>query len=545
MKADRGFWLSLVTGAAAFFVLADWTILDPHNAGWLLSHPDTATSYLGWQFFRQAPLAQLPLGANPAYGMEIATSVVFSDSIPLLALLLKPFSAFLPATFQYLGLWLLACCVLQSVFAYRLLRRFSPDEWLCWIGAGFFLVAPVWIYRLTGHYALAAQWVVLAALCLYFAPQFSPRRWIALLCAAALIHFYLLVMAGALWLADLWQRRASLLRHFLPAAALTLAAMWLAGYFTIGTSASAIPGFGTYRMNLLSPVDANVLWSRLLPDLPSAYGEFEGLAYLGLGILLLVPLAAYQLRKTPFDRKRMVPLLAAGLVLTLLAASNRVALGRIELFSYDLPDLLRPYGDLLRASGRLFWPVYYLACATILVLAARALPRRAAIAVCAIVLGVQVADSSVGLRRTSERLADRPWHSPLRSPLWAEAADRYRRVLYVLPRNDHATFLPWAAFAADHRMAVNFGYFARADAEKMIEASQALETAVRANALDPGNLYVFENEPLWRLASARRGAEDFVGEVDGYRVIAPGLRGASAGSPARSAGSLPAGARTR
>jgi len=544
LNADRGLWLSALTGAAAFFALTRGAILDPRATGWLLAHPDTATTYLGWEFFRQAPLAQMPPGANPAYGLEIGSSVVYSDSIPLLALLLKPFNALLPLPFQYLGAWLLACFVLQAVLGYRLLRRFVPDARLAWLGAVFFLAAPAWIFRLGGHFALFGQWVVLAALCLYFAPRFAPGRWIALLCAAALIHFYLLVMAGALWLADLWQRRASLV-HVLPGAASTLAVMWAAGYFVLGGAASALPGFGTYRMNLLAPLDADGLWSRVLPDLPSAYGEFEGFNYFGLGMLLLAPLAL--LKRAPVDRARVMPLAVAALLLAVLALSNRVALGSIELFSYELPGVLRPYADLLRGSGRLFWPMYYLAFLAILVTVLRRFTPRVALGACALALGVQIADSSAALARAGERLSRAAWSSPLKSAVWEEIGARYRRVLHVLPpppSSAHATFLPWAAFAADHGMAINSGYFARVDAERAIDASQSLEATVRANTLDADSLYVFENEALWRLASARRGPEDLVAEIDGYRVIAPGWRDASAGSPARSAGSPPARSRT-
>lgn len=543
MKAERGLWLSALTGAAAFFLLGGGAILDPGRVDWLLAVPDRATTYLGWAFFRQAPLLQWPLGANPAYGLAIGSSVIYSDSVPLLALALKPFSALLPATFQYLGAWLLACCVLQAVFAYRLLRGFCSDPWLCWIGAAFFLAAPAWLFRLGGHFALFGQWVVLAALCLYFAPRFTAWRWIALLCAASLIHFYLLVMAVAVCLADAWQRRAA--RHLLPAVLILLAVMWAAGYFVIGASGSALPGFGIYRMNLAAPLDADGAWSRVLPDVPNSYGEFEGFNYLGLGLLLLAPLALW---KRPAFDQRLVPLLVAGVLLTVLALSNRVALGAAELFTYDIPEVLRPYSDLLRGSGRLFWPAYYLIALAILVAVFRGFSARTALGLCAAALAAHLVDSWPALARVGERVHEASWRSPLRSPVWQDVAQRYKRVIYVLPpppSTAYATFLPWAAFAAQHGMAVNFGYFARVDAERAIDASQALEAAVRANRLDRDSLYVFWNDPLWRLASARRDEQDLVGEVDGYRVIAPGLRGGSGGSPARSEGSRPAGAPTR
>lgn len=543
MRAERGIWLSALTGAAAFLVLTGGAILDPRRVDWLLAHPDTATTYLGWEFFRQAPLLQWPYGANPAYGLETGSSVVYSDSVPLLALALKPFSALLPATFQYLGAWLLACFALQGVFAYRLLRQLVVSEWQASLGAAFFIIAPAWLFRLFGHFALFGQWIVLAALCLYFLPRPAPRRWIALLCGAALVHFYLLVMAGAIWLADAWQRRNA--RHLLPGLAVVLGAMWTAGYFLIGAAGSALPGFGTYRMNLAAPFDANALWSRVLPDVPGAGGDFEGFNYLGLGILVLVPLALW--KRMAFDR-RVIPLLVASLLLTLLALSNRVALGPTELVSYDVPGLLRPYTDLLRGSGRLFWPMYYLLLLAILVAVARGFSARMAMAACTVALVLQLADSATAFKRVQDVIAGASWRSPLQHPLWQDVAQRYKRVIYVLPppqSTAYSTFLPWAAFAAQHGMAVNFGYFARVDAERAIEASQALEAAVRANRLDRDSVYVFWNDPLWRLASGRRGDGDLVGEIDGYRVIAPGLRDGSAGNPVRSEGIAPRDAATR
>jgi hypothetical protein len=147
-----------------------------------------------------------------------------------------------------------------------------------------------------------------------------------------------------------------------------------------------------------------------------------------------------------------------------------------------------------------------------------------ALGICATVLAVQVADSFVALHRVSERLAGAAWTSPLTSPLWVEIDSRYRRVIYVLPGNDYETFAPWAAFAADHGMAVNFGYFARVDAEKLIAARNDTEAAVLGNRLQPDSLYVFGSDALWNIASAQRRASDVVGVLDGFRIIAPQLK---------------------
>jgi hypothetical protein len=73
-------------------------------------------------------------------------------------------------------------------------------------------------------------------------------------------------------------------------------------------------------------------------------------------------------------------------------------------------------------------------------------------------------------------------------------------------------------------MSVNFGYFARVDTEKLIAARNATEAAVAGNRLRPDSLYVFESDALWNIASAQPRPADFVGVVDGFRIIAPGFR---------------------
>ncbi|MDP2186197.1 MAG: DUF6311 domain-containing protein [Xanthomonadales bacterium] len=161
MKAFASHVPALLVGAAAFVLITGGAILAPTYVDWLMRGGDSAQHWLGWQFFRQSPFFQWPLGANPEYGMDIGSSIVYSDSIPLLALVFKPFSAMLPDTFQYIGLWLFACFLLQSYFAWKLLGLFTSNTWLRLIGCAFFLIAPAWLWRLRGHHALFGQWTLL------------------------------------------------------------------------------------------------------------------------------------------------------------------------------------------------------------------------------------------------------------------------------------------------------------------------------------------------------------------------------------------------
>src|SRR5687768_5815794 len=84
----------LLLGAVASALIVGVAGIDPTNIGWCTGG-DAATHYLGWSFFRNAPWG-FPLGDNRSYGLELGSSIFYSDSIPLLAFMFKPFSRWLP-----------------------------------------------------------------------------------------------------------------------------------------------------------------------------------------------------------------------------------------------------------------------------------------------------------------------------------------------------------------------------------------------------------------------------------------------------------------
>jgi hypothetical protein len=89
-----------------FFFITGGVILRPTDFRWLLPG-DGGMNLLGWMFFRNEPFWQQPFDAVWAYGMSISGSLVYSDSIPLMAFLFKPFAGLLPTDFQYFDLWTL------------------------------------------------------------------------------------------------------------------------------------------------------------------------------------------------------------------------------------------------------------------------------------------------------------------------------------------------------------------------------------------------------------------------------------------------------
>jgi hypothetical protein len=525
----------ILLGFVAFLFITGGKILQPTYTDWLME-PDPATHWLGWQFFRHSPPFQWPIGANPNYGTDIGSSIVFTDSIPLLAFIFKPLNVFLPDTFQYIGAWILICFALQSYLAWKLLALFTQDEWLPLIGSVFFTLAPVWLWRLQGHYALFGHWVLLTGLYFYFTKNFSIFRWIGLLAVVTLINGYLLVMVFVIYSADLiqrcWVKQTAIVKtfsYFFVGGVCIAIIMWPTGYFMLGAGVGG-GGFGVYRMDLLSLIDPDDIWSQLLPDQKGGGGDYEGFNYMGLGMLGLGLIAGYELLRNAkiHTKVKTIPILVISIGFSLYAISNHVAIGAHQIYSYDLPSIAEPFTNAFRCSGRFFWPVYYLIYLAIFYLLFTGSRRSTAMTFCVVMLFFQVIDSTDVWRTLRRKFAHSPaWSSPMRSPIWSDITHRYKKIIVVPPHNKPTNWMPLSQFAATHRMAINTGYFARVNREKEREAGVRITTAILNNELSPDSLYVFENDVFWKLVSSRISPSDIAGILDGFRIVAPNLKGCS------------------
>ena len=446
----RAWSLALIIGGFGFLLATGGKILWPSNIDWLMTgEDDGGTHYLGWEFYRNAPLLQWPFGANPDYGMEISSSIVFSDSLPLFAMVLKPFSPWLPRPFQYLGIWLLLCFVLQAFFASRLLRAFGVEGWKACLGCAFFVMAPSFLFRIAAsHYAGSGHWIIVAALAMYFAPRRSRRGWTVLLCVASLVNIYLAVMAGAIYAADLvqrlWTRESRVLptlRQGVITTVLLLFTMYAAGYFMAGKY-TADQGYGYYRLNLLAPFLAMGNWSLWFPSPSVGEGDFEGFNYLGTGVIgLLVAATVLRVRslnqatknssplaprevplptssvvsnqkspaiasQTVSSRSTWVPITMVLICCTLFGISNRIAAGPFELLAFELPPKLWPICSSFRSSGRFFMPVYYVLFAVGIGAIVRRFQPKVGGLILVALLCLQLTDTSRGVAKLHQKLSD-------------------------------------------------------------------------------------------------------------------------------------------
>ena len=514
--------------------------LHPGRVDWLMVG-DWSTHLLGWLFFRNEPPG-LPLGAVPGLAWPLGTTVGFTDSTPLVALLLRPLVGVLPFPFQYVGPWLALCFFLQGFVGARLTALLTPGRLAQGLGGMLFALAPVLLWRM-GHESLCAHWLLLGLLWVYLREWPDARRAVAVLFLlvglSATIHPYLSVMALGLAVAALarlrWGEGTLSGRGAVLAlgglVALLLVLFWALGYLGTRTPAG-IEGFGDVSSDLLTLVNP-MDWSRLLPTLPTARGQYEGYGYLGVGVLVLLAVgggSALALRGRPEAWRpawrRLVPLGVCCLAFAVYALSARVTLqGRPVL---DLGPLYQPVMravEPFRSSGRFIWPLHYalLTAGLALVLGAWRHRPRVGTALLALAVGVQVFDLSGALR--TERFQGQAWNG-LRSPEWRVMGEGYRHLaLYPpllhdgngrgCPYPSGAPFGPMFAYhAASLGMTFNSAYLARVDPAGAQAVCAALQRDVERGQFEPETVYVV---PGAYLAPFLARPEAVVcGVLDGY-----------------------------
>ena len=301
--------ISLAVGTSVFTYVADWRIVLPSNTDWLMVG-DAAQHYLGWAFFRHTPFLQFPLGNNPKLGLDVSSSVVFTDSLPLAALIFKPLSRFFGTDFQYFGLWIWSCFVLQAYWSIRILRRFVHYFPHLLLSCVFIVFSPILIYRLIhdgyGHIALASHFLILIAFDLNLDTNRKTKSWCALFASTLLIHAYFVPMIAFIWFANLWLKQknktSTTKQTAMQMVIIGLTGLTTAigiGYASLGPrlfigDSRVTPDSWNYifRWQPLSLVDSATHmssgWSTLLYNQQELIGDSEGFSFLGLGIIALV-----------------------------------------------------------------------------------------------------------------------------------------------------------------------------------------------------------------------------------------------------------------
>jgi hypothetical protein len=267
-----------------------------------------------------------------------------------------------------------------------------------------------------------------------------------------------------------------------------------------------------------------------VPDLPEGPGDYEGFNFLGAGTLLAAIFAAVALlrRNTGFGRAvRSLPVLMLALVgLLLFALSNDIGLGLLNAH-YPLPKAFVKLANIFRASGRMFWPVFYVIVFAIIYLVVRGNRPRTAVCLLAVALCVQVVDTRngwAGLRQGRMMEPASEWATPLQDPFWKSAALHYANIRSLSPKNQPDTWQPLADYAATHGMKTDAAYLGRMSTTALEQAGEKATRMLQTGQYDPDSLYILDEKARLEAVKTVNSATDLLTRIDGMVVLAPGWK---------------------
>lgn len=522
-----GIVLGTLVGGAFFYWIAGWRVIDPTQFEWLMKL-DWRINFLGWHLFRNDPW-RFPPGAIDGYLAGEGTTIGLTDSVPLAALMLKPFDSWLPTPFQYFGLWLLLCFALQGCFGALIARLYTRNALLQAASAALFVLVPTLLIRV-GHPALMAHFAMLWALWLYLgSDRQRPASTMAQVClglTVGLTHPYLAAMTLAL-LATLPLRDRSL-RAFAAFAAATLATVttwWMAGFISVSnTTDLSAGGLGLYSMNLLAPITP-LGWSTILPEWPIAheFQAYEGFQYLGVGFiaLLVVALAVTLATRKPTHWSFAIPLLSMCLLCAIYALSPRITLGDRILIDWTSPAIDRL--AFFRASGRFFWPMTYLLLASAIAVVVSRLRLGTALAILVVAVALQALDQRAAhaeRRATSRSEGFHTWPRQLVSRAWHDVLPHYKHLLLVPASQCGGAPLEHeelAYLAGLHGLTINSGLGARWDESARRRYCGTLDVVISSGTIEDDAIYIVS--PAYEARLRAPGRQPVVcGAIDAARV---------------------------
>jgi hypothetical protein len=510
-------------GAGFFLWIAGLRLIDPREIGWLMRRLDWQIHFLAWHVFSHEPW-QWPPGRIISVFYPVGTSIAYTDSVPLAALLLKPWSRLLPDPFQYLGGWLLLCFALQGAAGALLIGCWTRRTVLRVGGAALFVLSPVLLDRV-GHVALASHWLLLLAFWLYFRQWTAGATarvasWALLVFTTACVQPYLWAMVVVLsaaaavryTIADRAYGWRDVVTHLAGTAAVSAVAGWLVGWFVMSSADElSVGGLGLYSMNLLGLFASNG-WAALGPTVAVFEGQtYEGFNYPGAGALGLMAIATVLLALRRPARQTCIaaaPLLVACGLMALASLSPKVTFGRHVVTEVSLPHQMQMWYSAFRSTGRFFWPAgYMLTAAAIAVVAVRNRPPVALLLLTA-AIAVQAYDLRsryVANRATRSEASWYEWNDPSRDPVWSAIAPRHRH-LAVVPQAacgpEPAPFAPLMYLAGRYGLTINSGYAGREDARALSAACTQMLSDVRRGRVSSDTIYVTADAESLRAAAA-------------------------------------------
>jgi hypothetical protein len=523
------FALSSVLGLAWFILFYGPYPLNVTYVDWIYkAGGDLFQTQLGWEWLRQTPW-HFPLGRIDLYGYPFGTYVTYMNSIPMAALLCKVLSPILPQQFQYIGLWNLFSLIGQMFFGILILREFTPSSLKQVLGASLLTISAPLLFRAFYHDSLTSQWILLTGIWLviweYRHKLVRPGLWALLFATALLIHIYLLAMIAPLWLISRYfrftkeKKAGNIILEAVLLGIITLGVGYCTGLFSLKSGDLSMKGLGYYSWNLDGFFDSQHT-SAFLKALPNVTGgQYEGLSYLGLGNLLLLPLAVFLFFKKEKPRRHLfflLPFAILSILFALFALSNEAYAGTYPLWSFQIPDKLFKVLSLFRASARFIWPVFYFLLLFSLVSILRNTRFSTLLLVAAI--GIQLLDLQP-LFASKHIAGNQNYQYPLQSEFWQTAAQTNKHVVLYPAEDAWPVYEPIALYTLHNNLTLNWGYFSRANYPEIANFGRHTWEDLKSAHAAADTIYIVWGDQAQTEAKQTLSKTMVLCQIDDYNIV--------------------------
>ena len=520
-------------------------ILNPKNYQWLTIND--GRSEIAWEFYRNSKLMKFPIGDNFDYGMNSASTLIYSDLMPLYSVILRPFSSFLPERFQYIGLIIFMNFALVYFMAQKIFALYVKDKYLQILFAITVCISPLSLHRFVdfSHYSLTSNWIILLAIYLFLKREISFIKWVALILITPLIHSYYLVTVIPIFLVSVFRSFVSKTELFKTVVKVLLTFILL--FFTLiafGFNTKEIEtdtkgDFGSFKSNIFSFFDVNN-WSLFIPDISGPGMTEEGFSFIGLSTLLVIIFLLLVIRKKRIFSSTVKslfffqPLLWVGLILHAYALTNNVSLGFLEFKLFEISPSLQKYFDVFRSTGRFSWLLGYLIIFCSLILLTKIIKSNKRIILIMVVLTlISIVDQrSMMIRDKSSRFNKSDFQF-LSDSIWGSVSNCYKKISLYPTLPDTDDWYKYAFYAQSHKMAINSVLLARADYGSALKMNNDTQFMFRTGSLQSDTIYVFSTKKYFssqyinkELTSLFRTVPDdtYHGFIDGHYTFFPNLK---------------------
>ena len=334
---------------------APWNTACFTNGAW----GDYKFHYQGWINYLHGPSWVPPY--TLAFTWPQKSSVMFTDSIPIAAILAKPFTRILGlGDWQYFS----ALSLINSIIiAWSVSRigRYRSWSLIATVALGVVLLTSSlsWSRLIVHHEALQLHGILILGMTWVVIRQKSLASWLLLISVSVGIHAYYTPMILACFLTYIIGTKYRVRKTLVLFVVLAISA-YVYGFLP-GSLSSGSEVWGANMLSLIDPQDHSAIFSGLRKSEPF---EIEGYSYLGLGIIVGCLAQIFQHNDKRQSSNRLFPLAWWTMVIAyyFFAFGHTWNVGDTPITPYKavyaIPGIPKLY-DVFRSSGRFSWPLVY------------------------------------------------------------------------------------------------------------------------------------------------------------------------------------------